>query len=177
MKVRWLSVKKTDPRAIKLMDEPVPHYSRQKPGTREIGPPGEKLVFITLDYQALWGSHRPAPWTSATRADKFKGHSCFVFRRFPDCDSLASSLIREVVGLTALIWGDAPFITYVGVNHVKSDNPGYCYKKAGFIHIGFKDGTKLGRMARLEMSIDQVKDCRIQLDQPFVGHLPERYKR
>jgi len=157
------------------MDNPTPHYSRQKPGTRELGPPGEKLVFVTLDGQALWGSHRPAPWTLATRADGFIGHSCFVFRRFPDSTEIASALIRTAVGLTAMIWGDAPFITYVAVDHIESSNPGYCYKIAGFTHKSFNKKTKLGKMARLEMELKGVKSCREELKQAFIGHLPERY--
>lgn len=98
-----------------------------------------------------------------------------MFRKFSP-KPLASLLIRSAVGLTALIWGDAPFITYIGVDRVLSPNPGYCFKRAGFVHIGFKEKTKLGRMARLEMTKGEVTACREELQQAFMGHLPERYR-
>ena len=157
----WDVVKKTDPMAVALADD---HYSRQTPGSREIGPPGQKLVLLSPDHTAVWGSHRPAPWTGIQRMDGFKGHNCFIFRNTGPI--LSSSLIWEAVGITALRWGAAPFITYVAVDHVRSTNPGYCYIQAGFVRTGYRDQTKLGRMARLEMDIATVTAAIAGLENP-----------
>lgn len=150
----WEVVKKTDRRAIALADR---HYSRQKPGSRELGPPGQKIILLSNDQLAVWGSHRPAPWTGIKRMDGFEGHCCFLFRN--EGAGLSSQLIREAVALTAKQWGIAPFITYVAVSKIASPNPGYCFKQAGFVHVKFRDKTKHGRMARLEMDAETVAGC------------------
>ena len=157
----WDVVTKADSRAVALADD---HYSRQTPGSREIGPPGQKLVLLSSDHTAVWGSHRPAPWTGIQRMDGFTGHNCFIFRNIGP--TLSSALIWEAVGITALRWGVAPFLTYVAVDHVRSNNPGYCYIKAGFVRVGYRDQTKLGRMARLEMDITTVTDAMNGLENP-----------
>lgn len=165
----WTLVKKTNKVAVGLADF---HYSRQKVGSREIGPPGQKIVLLNNDSTAVWGSHRPAPWTGIQRMDKFQGSSCFIFRNTGT--TLSSELIREAVGITALRWGDQPMITYVALDHVRSTNPGYCFLRAGFTRVGYRDKTKLGRMARLELSVDQVVECRLEIDDPqhWIDALP-----
>jgi hypothetical protein len=159
--MHWDVVTKSNPVAIALADD---HYSRQTPGSREIGPPGQKLVLLSHDHKAVWGSHRPAPWTGIQRMDGFAGHNCFIFRNTGAV--LSSDLIREAVGITALRWGLAPFLTYVAVDHVRSTNPGYCYIQAGFVRAGYRNQTKLGRMARLEMDIATVAQALDALDHP-----------
>ena len=150
----WVEVKKTDKAAIALADR---HYSRQKPGSRELGPPGQKILLLTDSNDAVWGSHRPAPWAGVKRMDGFEGHCCFLFRN--EGPLLSSTLIREAVAFTAALWGVAAFITYVAVNKVKSPNPGYCFLKAGFHRVGYRDKTKHGLMARLEMDASEVGGC------------------
>jgi hypothetical protein len=154
----WTVVTKANRTAVALADD---HYSRQTPGSREIGPPGQKLVLLSDDQTAVWGSHRPAPWVNLRRMDGFEGHSCFIFRNTGP--ALSSILIREAVAITALRWGVGPFITYVAVDHVRSTNPGFCFVKAGFTRTGYRDQTKLGRMARLEMDANAVSDAMDEL--------------
>ena len=90
--------------------------------------------------------------------DGFEGHSCFIFRN--DGGPLSSLIIREAVGLTALKWEAAPFITYVAIEKVKHKrDPGRCFIKAGFRGIKVKQKTKHGPMLRLEMNIDEVTNC------------------
>jgi len=151
----WIEVKKTDKRAVSLADR---HYSRGKVGSREIGPPGQKIVLITENERAVWGSHRPAPWANIKRMDGFEGHSCFIFRN-EDCGFLSSALIREAIGLTVEKWGVAPFLTYVAVTKVESPNPGYCFLKAGFEGIAFREKTKHGLMRKLVMPSEEVLHC------------------
>ena len=150
---KWLPVNKADRRAVGLADR---HYSRQTPGSREIGPPGQKIILMTQDCRALWGSHRPAPWSGVKRADGFEGHTCFIFRN--EGKELSSGLIREAVGLTRDMWGVADFMTYVSAEKVKSINPGYCFLRAGFEPDGWIEG-KHGRMRRLVMASSEVEHC------------------
>lgn len=152
--MRLFPVTKRDPRARALADR---HYSRQKVGSREIGPPGQKLIYMTVDGRCLWGSHRPAPWAGIDRADGFMGHSCFIFRN--EGPLLSSELIVEAVGLTAKVWGVAPFITYVAKDHVESPNPGYCFLVAGFEHNGWVESGKLGTLRRLIMKAGAVAEA------------------
>lgn len=133
-----------------------PHYSIATPDA-ELGPPGQKLIWMGEDGKALWGSHRPAPWANVKRMDGFEGHSCFIFRNAGG--PLSSLIIREAVALTALEWGVAPFITYVAIKKVKSPNPGYCFVKAGFHKASVKEKTKHRAVLRLEMDEAGVQSC------------------
>lgn len=150
----WEVVSKCDPRARELADR---HYSRQKVGSRELGPPGQKILLLGKDGMAVWGSHRPAPWAKLERMDGFKGHSCFLFRN--EGPVLSSLLIREAVALTAMEWGKDAFVTYVAAEKIRSVNPGACYIKAKFRRVGFRDKTKHGRMAKLIMDAEEVSTC------------------
>lgn len=123
----WQEIKKTDSRALAFAAR---HYSAQK-GGREIGPPGQKIILISLDEKALWGSHRPAPWANVPRMDHLEGSGCFIFRNEGSA-FIASELIKEAVAYTAIKWDDRQFITYIAINQVASANPGYCFKVAGF---------------------------------------------
>lgn len=123
----WEEIKKSDPRALAFAAR---HYSAQK-GGREIGPPGQKIILLSRDGSALWGSHRPAPWAGVPRHDGLEGSACFIFRNEGSCVQ-SSELIKEAVGYTATLWDDRQFITYVAVEQVASVNPGYCFKVVGF---------------------------------------------
>lgn len=158
----WHEVKKTDLIAVGMADR---HYSREKIGAREMGPPGQKIVLVTEDEKAVWGSHRPAPWTGIKRMDGFDGHSCFIYRNEGTDAGLSSDLIREAVGITCLTWNLMPFITYVACEKVNpimrhgKPAPGWTFQKAGFVHVSCKKKTKHGCMARLEMDEDTVFAC------------------
>ena len=149
----WHDVSKCDKTAIAFAQ---PHYSIATPNAAELGPPGQKIVLMAQD--ALWGSHRPAPWAKLNRMDGFKGHSCFIFRN--ESEVLASVLIREAVAITAIDWNCAPFITYVAIDKVRRKrDPGRCFIKAGFRPIRIKAKTTHGPMLRLEMDEEEVRCC------------------
>lgn len=152
----WREVSKCDRKACEFAR---PHYSRAKPDSRELGPPGQKIVLMGTDGKALWGSHRPAPWAKGvSRMDGFKGHSCFIFRN--DGGPQSSGIIRQAVAITAMEWNLADFITYVAVNKVRRKrDPGRCFLKAGFKFIRIKEKTKHGPMARFEMCRCEVQRC------------------
>lgn len=151
----WREVSKCDREACEFAR---PHYSRAKPDSKELGPPGQKIVLMGTDGKALWGSHRPAPWTGIKRMDGFDGHSCFIFRN--EGGPLSSGIIREAVALTVAKWGAAAFISYVAVNKVRRKrDPGRCFRKAGFFKAGIKQKTKHGPMIRWEMGLFDVIQC------------------
>lgn len=151
----WIHVSKCDKAACNFAR---PHYSRAKPDSKELGPPGQKIVLMGSDNKALWGSHRPAPWAGVPRMDGFEGHSCFIFRN--DGGPLSSLLIREAVAYTVKLWGIAAFITYVAIEKVNHKrDPGRCFIRAGFYPVGIRNKTKHGRMLRLEMSRIVVAEC------------------
>lgn len=72
-------------------------------------------------------------------------NSCF---RNESPRHLSSDLIREAVAITRGYYGTPPplgMVTFVDAKKVKAKkNPGYCYIKAGFSHVG---ETKGGLMA------------------------------
>lgn len=155
----WIEVSKCDRLALELAR---PHYSRAKPDSKELGPPGQKIVLVGCDGRALWGSHRPAPWCGILRMDGFEGHSCFIFRN--DGGPLSSLIIREAVAYTGIKWGPAAFITYVAIDKVKHKrDPGRCFIKAGFKKIWISVKTKHGPMLRLEMDAGEVAKCMAEL--------------
>ena len=151
----WREVSKCDRFAAAFA---APHYSIAKPLAAELGPPGQKIVLMGEDGKALWGSHRPAPWAEAKRMDGFEGHSCFIFRN--DGGPQSSGIIRQAVAITAIEWNNAPFITYVAIEKIRRKrDPGRCFIKAGFRPVRIKEKTKHGRMLRLEMDAETVREC------------------
>lgn len=136
----WLITDKGDPDARRLVDGVgfgKPHYSRQQPGTPSFTRNGQNLVFITADGLAAWVTFRPTPG-KAERKDKLDAWECALFRN--EGPHLSSLLIREAEELSVALWGQLPrdgFITFVRGDKVRSTNPGCCYKKAGWAHIGF----------------------------------------
>lgn len=167
----WREVSKCDKAAREFART---HYSRAKPDSNELGPPGQKIVLMGVDGKALWGSHRPAPWADASRMDGFEGHSCFIFRN--DGGPLSSLIIQQAVAITAIAWNCAPFITYVAVDKVKHKrDPGRCFIKAGFKAVRIKQKTKHGPMLRLEMGEDDVRRCVQEFLQPATFNYLKQY--
>jgi len=64
---------------------------------------------------------------------------------------LSSELILEAVAATQWHWGNPPIdgmVTIIDQRKVRSANPGFCYKKAGFKHVGY---TKRAGLHILQM--------------------------
>jgi len=121
--------------AVKIADR---HYNRQKPGTPQFVPPGRCLVFLTRDCSALWVTSWPfAEYTKHQWAGAWVNS---LFRN--EGGLLSSQLILEAIAATRYFWEppDLGLITFVDASKVKSSNPGCCYKKAGFKHVGETKG-------------------------------------
>jgi len=134
---RWAITDKGDARARALAED---HYTRQTPGALMFTRNGQNLVFLTPDLLAVWVTFRPTPG-KAVRSDKLEAWECALFRNTGPF--LSSELIIDAVLLSMAIWGPVPkdgFITFVKPDKVKSPNPGYCYKKAGWKITGQSKG-------------------------------------
>ena len=153
--MHWYGISKCDRRGLFLASR---HYTKQK-AIRELGPLGQKIILLTNDSLALWGSHRPASWANISRLDGYDAHNCFIFRN--EGTIVSSLLIREAIRITRNQWGIASqgFITYVAKSHVRSTNPGYCFLQAGFQHEAWVDSRKLGTLRLLIMCPDEVARC------------------
>lgn len=155
----WNEVSKCNKLARAMADR---HYSyRPLKGRQrgpEVGPPGQKIVMLTLDEKAVWGSHRPAPWVNIKRSDGIDAWCCFIYRNEGTGVASSSDLIKEAIVITTQRWGIAPegFLTYVAVDKVQSSNPGYCFLLAGFEPAGYTMSNKLGKLRRLIMPPDVI---------------------
>lgn len=129
----WLVVKDGDPGARALMDR---HYSRRHYGDNRkpklfVGP-GEKMVLVTEQYDALF------VWRKFISDDGQDGINCAVFRN--ESTSIASEMILEAEVLAWSVWPGKRLYTYVNGKKIKSVNPGYCFKMAGWRVCGASKG-------------------------------------
>lgn len=141
--MRWYQVKDGDPRAYYLMTR---HYTfqpyrdgrrqnRSNPNRHLFVGPGEKMVLMTYDCLALF------VWRKFIDKSGQTGVNCAVFHNESDC--LSSDLILEAEAIARLRWPGERLYTYVNQSKVKSVNPGYCFKKAGWKIVGITKAKKL----------------------------------
>jgi hypothetical protein len=133
--MHWRLSHRAEPAAVAIADR---HYNRQKPGTPQFVPPGRCIVLLTEDERALWVTSWPfAEYTKHEWAGAWVNS---LFRN--ESDYLSSDLIREAIAVTRHYW-QAPelgIITFVDASKIRSTNPGYCYKRAGFRNVGRTKG-------------------------------------
>ena len=125
----WLSSHRADPRAFALYAR---HYSAKKNARQRSGRscnfvgPGEVMVLLTAACDAVF------VWVKNTveRYDGQTGVCCTLFRNEGPLRS--SDLIREARDLAWARWPGERLFTYVADAKIRSVNPGYCYKRAGW---------------------------------------------
>ncbi len=140
----WFPVHDGDARARALY---VRHYSARRykngrPRRCFVGP-GEKLVLLTVPCNALF------VWRKFISDDGQQGVNCAVFRN--EGPVLSSMLIREACKWAWEKWPGERLYTYVNDTKVKSPNPGYCFKQAGWRVCG---RNKSGKLTILELVPD-----------------------
>jgi hypothetical protein len=86
--------------------------------------PGEKIVLLTVDCDALF------IWRKFIDKSGQTGINCAVFHN--EGELLSSELIREAAQIAWQRWPGQRLYTYVNSSKVKSVNPGYCFKMAGW---------------------------------------------
>lgn len=128
----WQVRHRFDRAAAALADR---HYSRERVGSPQVGGPGYLLVLVTPCERACWITKQHALTTRTARAlaDGLDAYRCAMFRN--EGAGLSSDLIRAAVELTERLWGPPPadgWATYVRRDLVRSTNPGYCFKQAGW---------------------------------------------
>jgi|TARA_Y100000310_G_C20649190_1_gene798414 hypothetical protein len=142
------------------------HYNRQKVGSPQFVPPGRCHVLVIPD-KAFWVTSWPfAEYVKHAWAGAWV---CSAFR-LESSDYLASDLIRQAVATTRWKWEDEEgipdlgMITFVNTKKTKPKrDPGYCYIKAGFSHVG---ETKGGLLA-LQLLPNEMPNAADPL--PFTG--------
>ena len=124
--------------ARKLADR---HYSRKHVGTKDFIGPGRS--FVLIGDKRVWGAR-----ICKYRLDGLAGIECCIFRN--ESTILSSLLINEAIKLTRIFFGNYPIFTYVNPKKIKSVNPGYCFKKAGF-----KQMSRTSKINKLILLINQ----------------------
>lgn len=137
----WHKVTKFDPRACALADR---HYSRRKIGSPQFMPPGQTIVLLSHCARAVYGWWRPDPKSGIKAMNGLDGWTCTIFRN--ESEALSSEMIVDAERAFAELGydiGPDGFITYVWDKKVRSTNPGYCFKLAGYRVTGRSaDGRK-----------------------------------
>lgn len=138
--MRWVTANRADKECVALADR---HYNRQKVGSPQFVPPGRCVVLKTPCAKAVWVTSWPFAqyvkhaWAGAWMNSLFRNEGA----------GLSSELIIEAVAATRAFWDPPPLglVTFVDARKVrKKGHPGYCYRMAGFDHVG---ETKGGLMA------------------------------
>jgi hypothetical protein len=135
---RWQLSWRADPVARKLADR---HYNRQSVGAAQFVPPGACVVLRTASGDAAWITSWPRAeyvqhaWAGAWVNSLFRNENRA---------NLSSELIREAVAATLDAWQTPPVLGIVSfVDAAKTRrkrDPGRCYRRAGFEHVGFTAG-------------------------------------
>lgn len=136
--MRWRKSHRFDAAALALADA---HYNRRKIGSPQFVPPGRCVVFLAGDPAA-------AVWVTSWPFAQFVRHAWpgawvnSLFRN--EGAGLSSELIREAVAATRAEWKQVPdmgMVTFVDASKTRRKrDPGRCYRKAGFKHVGFTAG-------------------------------------
>ena len=140
-RAQWLEVKDGNAKVREIFNR---HYSRRhyRDGRAPklfVGP-GEKMVLLRSNGKAIF------VWRRFKTQDSQKGVNCAVFRN--EGSELSSSLIVEAESLAWQRWPGARLYTYVDARKVKSRNPGFCFKKAGWEPVGVTKKLKLLILAK-----------------------------
>lgn len=118
------------------------HYLHKRP--KLFVGPGQKMVLMTSDGSALF------VWRKFIDRSGQTGVNCAVFRN--EGPHLSSLLIREAEELAWQRWPGERLYTYVNAKKIRSTNPGYCFKMAGWRVCGETVAKKLVILEKLPCS-------------------------
>lgn len=140
----WAVIRDGDSRGRKLYER---HYSCRRYADKRkpklfVGP-AEKLCLMTPDAKALFA------WRRFIDRSGQEGVNCAIFRNEGAFDGLvlSSELIIAAESFAWQRWPAVRFYTYVDPLRVKSSNPGFCFKRAGWNECG---RTKVRKLIILE---------------------------
>ncbi len=151
----WTLSSSSDPRALAVVDgtgrfsEHGPHYSRRTPGAKTFTGVGREVVLLHESEAAVWACvYQRTPSARGTggsrgRAGVPDAAPRFIWRNmlFRNLGAgVSSELISSALSATYYFWGERygslpseRLRTEVDTKAVRSRNPGYCYKVAGWI--------------------------------------------
>lgn len=115
------------------------HYSKywyadgRRP--RKFVGPGEYIALVTTCGKALF------VWKKFRDASGQTGVNCSVFRN--ESEHLSSNLILEAEKIAWNRWPGERLYTYVNPRKIRSTNPGFCFKKAGWKVCGLTKARSL----------------------------------
>lgn len=136
----WCAARDGDMHALAMYER---HYSAHRYADGRVRKlfcgPGEKMVLLASDGCALW------VWRKFRDDSGQQGINCAVFRN--EGVTRSSVLIREAMDAAWSRWPGERLYTYVNPRAIKSANPGYCFKQAGWTLCGV---TKWNRLLILE---------------------------
>lgn len=112
------------------------HYSRRTVGARQFLYSGKKIVIRDAFGDVLFGWVYP---DELMRMDGQTGYNCAIFRN--ESVRRSSDIILECEAIATARWGPNRMYTYVNPAKIKSVNPGYCFKQAGWRNVRNSDGT------------------------------------
>jgi hypothetical protein len=93
------------------------------------------MVLVRTDARALF------IWRRFVSDDGQQGVNCAAFRN--EGSELSSQLVREADALADARWPGERHYTYVAPKRIRSSNPGYCFKAAGWRACGVTKWNKL----------------------------------
>jgi hypothetical protein len=112
------------------------HYSRRTVGARQFLYSGRKIVIRDARGDVLFGWLYP---DETMRMDQQTGYNCAIFRN--ESTRRSSEIILECEAIAIERWGPNRMYTYVNPAKIKSANPGYCFKQAGWKNARNDDGS------------------------------------
>lgn len=175
----WLLASSGDPDALAVVDglgkfrRFGPHYSRRTPGSKTFTGVGKEVVLLHSSKRAVWAcvyQKTPAARGSGMsrgREGSPDTKSRYIWRNMMFRNlyaGVASELIREATERTYEEWvkryGGLPLErlrTEIGIKSVRSEDPGRCYRLAGWVDAGVVGGKLYMWAPRREalLNIDQ----------------------
>jgi hypothetical protein len=154
----WFAAKDNDPRVVALYRR---HYSVKNTRANWLSygivPCGERMVLLTQDCAALfiWRDRREQAIRFVARNgydDGQRGLMCSIFRN--EGPVLSSVLVEEACQLAWRRWPGERLFTYVWDSKVRSVNPGYCFKRAGWKACGRNADGRLTILERLPEPVE-----------------------
>jgi hypothetical protein len=113
------------------------HYSRRTVGARQFCYSGRKLVLRDAQGLVLFVWMWP---DEVMRMDGQAGYNCAMFRN--ESPRRSSDIILEAEAMAIDKWGPNRLYAYVDAAKIKSANPGYCFKMAGWHFLKLSAGGK-----------------------------------
>lgn len=134
----WLRSNRAGRAAREIADR---HYNRRRPGSPQFVPPGRCIVLLESSGKAVWVTSWPfAEYVKHAWPGAWVNS---LFRNEARAEHLSSDLIRAAVAETRAEWESPPLgiVSFVDAGKVRRKrDPGRCYLRAGFRHVGFTKG-------------------------------------